>query len=95
MKNTTHLYNQKINQKNSWQLRLIDYMEDVLETQDDESTNFQTASCALDASVKIYSCRVDSVHTDTYKVLGGLTRTGADNSWTIRIIILTLYRARV
>lgn len=29
----------------------------------------------LDASVKIYSCRVDSVHSETYKVLGGLNRT--------------------
>lgn len=35
----------------------------------------QVASCTLDASVKIYSCRVDSVHSDTYKVLGGLNRT--------------------
>jgi len=39
-------------------------------------TNFQVASCTLDASVKIYSCRVDSVHNETFKVLGGLSRTG-------------------
>jgi condensin complex subunit 2 len=32
----------------------------------------QRASCTLDASVKIYSYRVDAVHKDTYKVLGGL-----------------------
>jgi condensin complex subunit 2 len=53
-------------------------MEDVLENQDvsGDNPNFQAASCALDASVKIYSCRVDSVHTDAFKVLGGLTRTG-------------------
>ncbi len=45
--------------------------------------NFQRASCTLDASVKIYSYRVDSVHKDTYKVLGGMNRTddkGAENS---------------
>lgn len=29
----------------------------------------------MDASVKIYSSRVDSVHNETYKVLGGLSRT--------------------
>jgi len=34
------------------------------------------ASCTLDASVKIYSCRVDSIHQDTFKVLGGLSRSG-------------------
>lgn len=43
--------------------------------------NFQVASHTLDASVKIWSNRVDSVHTDTYKVLGELNRTdGADSS---------------
>jgi condensin complex subunit 2 len=66
----------KINSKNSWQLNLIDYIDDVIEVQRDaEMTNFQVASCTLDASVKIYSCRVDSVHNETYKVLGGLNRT--------------------
>jgi condensin complex subunit 2 len=30
------------------------------------------ASCTLDASVKIYSCRVDSIHSEAYKVLGGI-----------------------
>lgn len=37
--------------------------------------NFQLASNTLDTSVKIYSYRVDSVHTDTYRVLSGLNRT--------------------
>ena len=40
----------------------------------DSGTNFQVASCTLDAGVKIYSYRVDSVHKDTYKVLGSLGR---------------------
>eukprot|EP01133_Synstelium_polycarpum_P019976 gene19976-23938_t len=42
-------------------------------------TNFQAASCTLDASVKIYSCRVDSVHSETFKVLGGLSRAERDD----------------
>eukprot|EP01119_Soliformovum_irregulare_P020385 TRINITY_DN6591_c0_g1_i3.p1 TRINITY_DN6591_c0_g1~~TRINITY_DN6591_c0_g1_i3.p1 ORF type:complete len:660 (+),score=227.59 TRINITY_DN6591_c0_g1_i3:242-1981(+) len=68
----------KINQKNTWQLNLIDYIDDVLSVQGREGpqeiTNFQTASATLDASVKIYSSRVDSVHHETFKVLGGLNR---------------------
>ncbi|NXN10440.1 CND2 protein, partial [Indicator maculatus] len=32
----------------------------------------QVAVGTLDASAKIYSARVDVVHADTYKVLGGL-----------------------
>ena len=71
---------QKITQKNSWALNLIDYLPDVLETQyktEDGIANFQAASVTLDTSVKIYSYRVDSVHTETYKVLGGLSRTDA------------------
>jgi condensin complex subunit 2 len=43
--------------------------------QDGDLTNFQAASCTLEASTKIYSCRVDSVHEDTFKILGGLNRT--------------------
>eukprot|EP00052_Salpingoeca_macrocollata_P017771 m.145392 g.145392 ORF g.145392 m.145392 type:complete len:712 (+) comp20494_c0_seq1:37-2172(+) len=66
----------KINQKNSWSLNLIDYISDVLDSRPGEMTNFQVASCTLDASVKIYSYRVDSVHSEAYKVLGGLSRSG-------------------
>jgi condensin complex subunit 2 len=62
----------KINQKNSWSLDLIDHMNDVLAQQDEDS--FQQASCTIDAGVKIYAYRVDSVHSETYKMLGGLSR---------------------
>lgn len=34
---------------------------------------FHEASCTIEASAKIYACRVDVVHTNTYKVLGGLS----------------------
>ena len=37
--------------------------------------NFTRASCTLDASVKIYSYRVDDVHLSSYKVLANLNRT--------------------
>jgi len=67
---------QKITQKNSWILQLIDYIDQIVARQcSGETTNFQVASVTLDASVKIYSNRVDSVHGTAYQVLGGLTRT--------------------
>ena len=40
---------------------------------------WQKASASLDASAKIYAFRVDSVYSETYKLLGGLTRTDALN----------------
>ncbi|GJN41299.1 hypothetical protein PR202_gn00650 [Eleusine coracana subsp. coracana] len=36
----------------------------------------ENASCTLEAGVKIYSLRVDSVHSEAYKVLGGINRAG-------------------
>lgn len=82
---------QKVNEKNSWSLNLIDHMGDVLskppapgsaaaahaDDADGGVTNFQVASCTLDAGVKIYSYRVDSVYSTAFRVLGGLNRTGA------------------
>ena len=47
---------------------------------DGELTNFQRASVTLDASVKIYGSRVDSVHTIAFQTLSGLNRSsGADD----------------
>ena len=42
--------------------------------QDNRRVNFTKASCTLDASVKIYSYRVDDVHLTSYKVLANLHR---------------------
>ena len=67
----------------------MDYIDNVLDVeettsktknvQNDENAdglcNFQVATNTLDASVKIYACRVDNVHNETYKVLGGLERS--------------------
>lgn len=39
-----------------------------------QRVNFTKASCTLDASVKIYSYRVDDVHLSSYKVLANLNR---------------------
>lgn len=66
----------KITPQNTWGLPLIEHLPDLIkeEGRGSEGTNFQRASVTLDAGVKIYSYRVDSVHTETYKMLGGLGR---------------------
>lgn len=67
----------KITSKNAWGLELNEHLQDVVDESagGKDSMNFQTASCTLDASVKIYSVRVDSVHNQAYKVLGDFNRT--------------------
>ncbi|GJQ12388.1 hypothetical protein GpartN1_g4179.t1 [Galdieria partita] len=79
----------KINAKNSWSLALIDHLRSLVvngeikteedpnqETEEPTEANFQLAGVTLDASTKIYSYRVDFVHTSAYSVLGDLTRSG-------------------
>lgn len=79
----------KINAKNTWDLPLIEHMDEFIGQQDESAleysglspedhVNFQKASFTIDASVKIYSSRVDSVHNQTYKVLGGLHRNAKE-----------------
>ena len=80
---------QKINAKNAFGLHLIDYMKDLLKQskKEDSGTNFQVASCTLDAGVKIYAYRVDSVHTEAYKMLGSLGRAVDNQDGIIHFII--------
>nr|XP_009478408.1 PREDICTED: condensin complex subunit 2 [Pelecanus crispus] len=52
-------------------------MTEILKQKDSELTNFKVAAGTLDASAKIYAVRVDVVHADTYKVLGGLGKDSA------------------
>lgn len=67
----------KINATNSWNFALIDYFHDMslLKEQDGKTVNFQKASCTLDGCVKIYTSRVDSVATETGKLLSGLAES--------------------
>jgi len=65
----------KITPHNTWGLPLIEHLDDLIKEEDPaKHTNFQRASVTLDAGVKIYSYRVDSVHTETFKIVGGLGR---------------------
>lgn len=52
----------------------------MLRNADDESINFQKASCTLDGCVKIWTSRVDSVATETGKLLSGLAGAPEDAS---------------
>ena len=71
---------QKINAANSWNFALIDYFHDMslLRNDDDNSINFQRASCTLDGCVKIWTSRVDSVGTETGKLLNNLESGGKE-----------------
>jgi len=70
----------KINVKNAFHLQLIDYMTEMMRKKASDMDNFQAASCALDASAKIYAYRVDSVHSDTLKLAGGVGKTGPNDA---------------
>ncbi|KAF8629061.1 hypothetical protein AX15_003559 [Amanita polypyramis BW_CC] len=69
----------KINAANSWSFALIDYFHDMslLRNVDDNSINFQRASCTLDGCVKIWTSRVDSVGAETGKLLNNIATGGA------------------
>ena len=65
----------KINATNSWNFALIDYFHDMSLLREGDGVNFQKASCTLDGCVKIYTSRVDSVATETGKLLSGLANS--------------------
>lgn len=75
----------KINAGNSWNFALIDYFHEMSLLREGDSINFQKASVTLDGCVKIYTNRVDSVATETGKLLSGLSsnkeaRSGLDSN---------------
>ncbi|RKP10577.1 condensin complex subunit 2/barren, partial [Thamnocephalis sphaerospora] len=65
----------KINASNTWNFALIDYFHNMTLLRDGDSINFQKASCTLDGCMKIYTSRVDSVATETGKLLSGLAES--------------------
>lgn len=62
----------KISIKNAFSLEMIDFMTYMIKKQDVNMSNLQVASTSLDVSSKIYGFRVDSVHTEILKIVGGL-----------------------
>lgn len=64
----------KINVKNAFSLEMIDFMTYMIKKSDGNMSNLQVASTSLDVSTKIYGFRVDGVHTDILKMIGGLDK---------------------
>ena len=60
-------------------MALIDYFHDLSLVRDGDSINFQKASCTLEGCVKVYSSRVESVSTETAKLLSGLANAILDS----------------
>lgn len=75
----------KINAKNAFQLKLIDYMSDIVLNKEISGgvTNFQVVGCTIDVGTKIYAARVDALHHNTYQMLDGIRRTGNENDTTV------------
>ncbi|TIC19390.1 barren [Wallemia mellicola] len=72
----------KINAANTWNFALIDYFADMSLLRNDDnqnSINFQKASCTLDGCVKIWTSRVDSVATEAGKLINGLSAGGTND----------------
>ncbi|TGZ49485.1 condensin complex subunit 2-like [Temnothorax longispinosus] len=70
----------KINVKNAFSLEMIDFMTYMIKKQDANMSNLQVASTSLDVSTKIYGYRVDSVHMEILKMVGGLVIDNAEKS---------------
>jgi condensin complex subunit 2 len=69
-------WRQKINANNAFNFALIDYFHDMSLLKEGDGISFQKASVTLDGCVKIYTSRVDSINTDTSKLLSGLAESG-------------------
>ncbi|PWN29517.1 barren-domain-containing protein [Jaminaea rosea] len=73
----------KINSTNTFSIALIDYFHDMSLLRSDSgdgTINFQKASCTLDGCVKVWTSRVDSVVSETGKLLNGLVGDGSKGS---------------
>lgn len=68
----------KITIKNAFSLEMIDFMTYMIKKQDVNMSNLQVASTSLDVSTKIYGYRVDSVHMEILKMVGGLDKQVMD-----------------
>lgn len=67
----------KLTAKNAWDYDLIDQMGNIIKA-DEKGVNFQKASCTLDASIKIYSNRVDDTYQSHHRILESLSRNGSN-----------------
>ena len=67
-------FNKKINSNNAFDIN-IDYLDNISQIMNQHSgDNWQVASNGLAAFAQVYSYRVDSVHAELFKMMGGLHR---------------------
>ena len=67
-------------------IKCIDNLSSIIKQQKGENTWGRTGE-ALGAGAKIYGYRVDNVHMETYKMLGGLHRTGLNGEVELELIM--------
>ncbi|CAK74277.1 unnamed protein product (macronuclear) [Paramecium tetraurelia] len=65
----------RVNEKNSFEIPMINIKDLNAFKQIEQGDAWKQISASLDAGSKIYGFRVDLVHQNTFKVLGGLHRT--------------------
>ena len=70
----------KVTKSNAFENRMIDYIADIFTnlgaSNSGSESVWQKYSTGVDSCAKIYGFCVDFIHSETYKVLGGLNRTG-------------------
>lgn len=62
------LWLQKINAKNAWNLKVIDYMKSWVHNKGNEERNMVKNATALDVCSKVYVCRVETVQSEGMKI---------------------------
>ncbi|KAF5283520.1 hypothetical protein FQA39_LY17335 [Lamprigera yunnana] len=67
----------KINMKNVWNLKIIDYMRTLFSSKGQASESLHVAGTSLDAGSKIYGIRVDDIHSDGLKLASNMARVDA------------------
>lgn len=74
------LHSNKVSKTNAFENRMVDFISDLFksieQTSSDSESIWQRYSTGIDSCAKIYGFCVDYLHSETYKVLGGLNRTG-------------------
>lgn len=68
------IFFQKITKENVWTVSIIDNFNKLIQRHHKSIQNFQVAGSSLEASAKVYVLRVDSLHSDTCRMVADLAR---------------------
>ncbi|XP_017782741.1 PREDICTED: condensin complex subunit 2 isoform X2 [Nicrophorus vespilloides] len=69
----------KINIKNAWQLRVIEYMKTMVKSTRFGKDSLKVASSSLDVSAKVYGIRVDDIYTEGFKLASQMSQNAKKN----------------